>query len=90
MVLDCMTSKSHDNRSTADGTETATQQVVLGVFAVIAEFHQVIVRDETGQRFAITRHTQGVDWTKLYEGQQLRCTVMLKLPRVLIAEVIDA
>lgn len=66
-----------------------TRQVDATVVAVIPEFHQAKVRDGNGHLYAITPRTCGVDLLSLREGQVVRCTVTLKLPRVLSAEVIS-
>lgn len=59
------------------------------VDALIPEFGQVELVDSEGQSFAITEHTQGVDWSSLHEGQRLRCRVRGVLtPRVLSATVL--
>ena len=80
-----MDNEEFQARESASKNGLETRQVVVKVIATIPEFHQVIVRDGTGRQFAITRRTNGIDWTKLYEGQRLQCTVTVKLPRVLYA-----
>lgn len=66
-----------------------TRQVDAIVVAVIPEFHQAKVRDRDGYLYAITRRTSGVDVLLLREGKIVRCTVTLKLSRVLRAEVVS-
>lgn len=58
------------------------------VFAVIPEYHQVLVKSSDGHHYAITGRTPGVDWTTLYEGQRLECVVTTVLPRVLAARIL--
>ena len=65
-----------------------TRQVDATVVAVIPEFHQAKIRDGEGRLYAITSMTSGVDLLSLREGQIVRCTVTIKLPRVLNAEVV--
>ena len=69
-------------------TGDETRQVDATVVAVIPEFEQAKIRDDEGHRFSITAMTSGVDLLSLREGQIVRCTVTLKLPRVLSAEVV--
>lgn len=69
-------------------TKDETRQVDATVVAVIPEFHHVKIRDREGHLYAITAMTSGVDLLSLREGQIVRCTVTLKLPRVLSAEVV--
>ena len=64
------------------------RQVDVTVLALIPTYHQVEVRAEDGSRYSLTRHTQGIDLSELHEGQRLRCTVTVRLPRVLNAQVL--
>jgi hypothetical protein len=64
------------------------RQVDVTVLALIPTYHQVEVRAEDGSRYSLTRHTQGIDLAELHEGQRLRCTVTVRLPRVLNAQVL--
>ena len=68
--------------------DDGTRQIDAVVFALVPEFHQVKVRDCEGHIYALTRKTEGVDLAALREGQNVRCTVTRKLPRVLRAEAI--
>lgn len=72
----------------AEGQVLEARQVEAVVYAVLHEFHQVKVRDSDGHFYAITRMTTGIDLRSLREGQCVRCTVTLKLPRVLCAEAV--
>ena len=58
------------------------------VFAVIPEYHQVLVQSSDGHHYAITANTPGIDWTTLHEGQRVECVVTTVLPRVLAAHVL--
>lgn len=68
--------------------EIDVHSVETVVVALIPEFHQVKVRDQTGHCYALTRKTQGVDLAALHEGQTVVCTVTRKLPRVLTASAV--
>lgn len=58
------------------------------VVALIPEFHQANVRSFDGHLYAITKRTSGINLESLHEGQEVRCTVTRRLPRVLAAELI--
>jgi hypothetical protein len=58
------------------------------VVALIPEFHQASVRSPDGHLYAITKRTAGVEYQTLHEGQEVRCTITRRLPRVLAAELI--
>ena len=55
------------------------------VVAVIPEFHQARVRTAEGSLLAITRHTAGLHFGDLLEGQLVGCEVTRRFPRVLRA-----
>ncbi len=53
--------------------------------ALIPEFRQALVEDISGNRYALTRKTLGVDIERLKEGQRVTCTVSPAPSRVLAA-----
>lgn len=54
------------------------------VVAVLPSYRQVRVKTADGYQYAITETTPGVDWSRLHEGQRLKCTVTTSsLPQVL-------
>jgi len=55
------------------------------VIALIPDFHQVMVEDTSGNRYALTRKTQGIDLELLQEGQRVTCTVTSAPARVIAA-----
>lgn len=55
------------------------------VVAVIPEYHQAQVLTAEGNLLAITRHTAGLRYGDLREGQLVGCEVTRRLPRVLRA-----
>lgn len=57
------------------------------VVAVIPEFRQAQIRSTDGSLFALT-DTTPVRWDRVHEGQQVHCTVTVRLPRVVRAEVL--
>ncbi len=63
------------------------ESVEAVVVALIPEFHQVKVRGFDGRLYTLTRATKGIELDKLHEGDKVRCTVTVKLPRVLSASV---
>lgn len=65
-----------------------TREVRATVVALLPEFQQVQLRSADGHLFALTEHTSGVRWTSLHEGQQVQCTVTLRQPRVLRAQLV--
>lgn len=66
-----------------------TRLIEAVVVALVPEYHQVMVRDDDGHLYALTRKTQGIDLAALREGQRVVCTVTRKLPRVLTAAAVD-
>ena len=66
-----------------------TRLIEAVVVALVPEYHQVMVRDDHGHLYALTRKTQGIDLAALREGQRVVCTVTRKLPRVLTAAAVD-
>ena len=76
----------HERTSSEDAGDTLCIEAV--VFALIPEYHQVIVQDDEGHQYALTRKTQGVDLAALQVGQRVVCTVTRKLPRVLAAATV--
>ena len=66
-----------------------TRLIEAVVVALVPEYHQVMVRDDVGHLYALTRKTQGIDLAALREGQRVVCTVTRKLPRVLTAAAVD-
>lgn len=65
-----------------------TREIRATVVALLPEFQQVQLRSADGHMFALTEHTRGVKLEALREGQQVECTVTLRLPRVLRAQVV--
>ena len=68
--------------------EDKTRQIDGTVVAVIPDYHQAKVKDSDGHLYAITEHTAGLSAKSLREGQKVRCTVTLRFPRVLSAELL--
>lgn len=66
----------------------AVRELVAKVVAVLPEFHQARLRDDSGFEYSITDMTAGVSPGDLHEGQVLRCVVTVELPRVISASVI--
>ena len=77
---------SHERTSSEDAGDTRCVEAV--VVGLIPEFHQVIVRDDDGHQYALTRKTQGIDLAALRVGQRVVCTVTRRLPRVLAATAV--
>lgn len=74
----------------APAPESELRIVLARVVALVPEFGMVDLLDEADCSHAVTRRTQGVDWTTLEVGQVLRCSVKGRLaPRVLSAELVD-
>lgn len=65
-----------------------TKTVEVTVKACLPEYNQVEVVTDDGYRYAITSHTNNVDWSILRVGQKLRCTVTTRYARVLHATLI--
>ena len=65
---------------------TGTRQVETVVVALIPAFHQVMVEDSEGNRFALTRRTQGIELASLQEGQRVTCIVTPPPCRILSAK----
>lgn len=61
-------------------------QIDVTVIALVPDYHQAIVRASNGTQFAVTQRTPGVHLETLREGQQLRCLVTRRLPRILRAD----
>lgn len=74
------------NSGIADASDV--RDVLATVIAVIPEIMQAKVMTKNGFRYSITRRTPGVDVAKLCEGQQLMCTVTMRLPRLLYARMV--
>jgi hypothetical protein len=72
-----------------DTDRVAGREVQTAVFAVIPEFHLVKVRAEDGFEYSLTRATPGVDLSTLRPGDQVRCVVSRRLPRVISARKTD-
>lgn len=72
-----------DLSKTDDAGDTRCVEAI--VVALIPEYHQVKVRDQEGDIYALTRKTVGVHLSDLREGQRVLCTVTRCLPRVLSA-----
>jgi hypothetical protein len=58
------------------------------VIAVVPEYQLTIVRTDDGRQYSITRHTTGLSFADLIEGQIVRCDVTTRLPRVLRARLL--
>lgn len=71
-----------------DGVET--QEVETTVVAVLPEFQQAELRSADGHSYALTERTPGIRLSSLRVGQQFRCTVTTRLPRVVRAERVCA
>ena len=84
-----MTNAESEDRSGGD-TDEPTRQVLVTINAVIPEFHQARAQDATGQEYAITRRTEGIEQESLREGQSLICTVTIEWPRVLRATLVQS
>lgn len=81
---------STPNDRIASDVGEQTRQVLVTINAVIPEFHQATARDATGQQYAITSRTEGIELESLREGQSLLCTVTIELPRVLRATLVQS
>lgn len=64
-----------------------TREVSATVVAVLPEFRQAQIRSADGHLYALT-DTTPVRWTAVQEGQRMQCTVTLRLPRVVRAEIL--
>jgi hypothetical protein len=74
--------------STPDKREH-TRVVEATVIAVLPDYRQVRVKTADGHQYAITEKTPGIDWSRLCEGQRVKCTVTTTLlPRVLEARAL--
>jgi hypothetical protein len=71
-----------------EDSQDEIREVQTTVIALIPEYHQVKVRDDTGALYTLTRKTFGIELRDLYVGQRVLCTVTNKLPRVLSAEIV--
>lgn len=59
------------------------------VTVLVPEFEQVELESADGFAFAITEHTEGIDWRTLRKGQRLSCRVRGVLtPKVLSASIL--
>ena len=65
-----------------------TRQVDTTVVAVIHKYHQAELQAADGFRYALTERTPGIHLSALREGQHFRCTVTVRYPRVLRAELL--
>jgi hypothetical protein len=65
-----------------------TREVETRVVAILPEYHQAQLRSTDGFLYALTERTPGVRLSSLREGQRIRCTVTLRLPRVLRAQIV--
>lgn len=59
-----------------------TVRVTATVLAVIAEYHQAVVRTDDGRQLAITGCSGGLRWDTLREGQRVVCVLDERLVRV--------
>ena len=66
-----------------------TMEVEGNIFALIPQYHQATVVTDDGNEYSIARHTRGVRLNDLRVGQRVRCTVKVRLPRVLTARVLE-
>lgn len=76
-----------DHPETSRAVPFATREVNATVVAVLPEFQQAQLRSADGRMYALT-DTTPVRWNAVREGQQVHCTVTLRLPRVVRAEVV--
>jgi hypothetical protein len=74
---------------TIPDSSSATVEVDAKVLVLIPEYHQVAVVTDDGREYSLTRHTQGVALSDLHVGQRVRCTVTIRLSRVLAAWVLE-
>lgn len=65
-----------------------TREVDTRVVAVLPEFKQAELVATDGHRYALTEHTPGIRVGSLREGQQFRCVVTVRSPRVLQAVLV--
>jgi hypothetical protein len=65
-----------------------TREVEATVVALIPQYRQAKIRAQDGFLYSITERTLGVRLAALREGQRVRATVTIALPRVLSAHVI--
>lgn len=78
---------AHDHLQRMHRTSAETREVSATVIAVLPEFRQAQIRSSDGHIYALT-DTTPVRWTAVHEGQRVQCTVTLRLPRVVRAEVL--
>jgi hypothetical protein len=71
----------------AEPRRDETRDVRATVVAVIPEFRQAQIRAADGFLYALTETTP-VRWNAVHEGQQIDCTVTIRLPRVVRAAVV--
>ena len=81
-------SPSDDTREPAGSERGEVFSVDGVVVAVIPEYRQALVRTADGGHLSITRHTVGLNYADLREGQCVRCVVTKVLPRVLQARLL--
>jgi hypothetical protein len=67
--------------------QRATKIITAEVVAVVTEFEQTIVEDNTGWQYAIVRTTRGINWDTLKVGQTVELEVYVALP--IVKEVLD-
>jgi len=67
--------------------QRATKIITAEVVAVVTEFEQTIVEDNTGWQYSIVRTTRGINWDTLKVGQTVELEVYVALP--IVKEVLD-
>lgn len=66
-----------------------TKIVEIKIFGVLLPGFDIAYGEtKDGYRYAITRHTQGVNLQDVREGQSYICNVTTKFPRILNARLI--
>lgn len=78
----------HDTLGREPRKEDKTREIDGTVVALVPAYHQAKVKDGEGHLYAITEQTAGLKPQFLRMGQKVRCTVTLRFPRVIRAELV--
>lgn len=55
------------------------------VIAVIPEYEQACCETDLGYRYSITRHSRGLRWNDVKEGDTVELDVTVRFPRIIEA-----
>jgi len=67
----------------------STSVVEVEVLEILDHFKLAHVLTAEGRVYGITPETPGVSYDELRPGQRLRCEVTRRLPRVVLAELLE-